>query len=263
MRTICLCVALLCEAGSAASALEMSVDTQKTQTCSASTIDILGAFLGVNSFSQEAVGNAAPVIAAAACKRNPGNSRMLIAVVAYDNGKEDEKTMVIAFVDEAKREIAASVRSEIGEDAAMKLDSSSLRIDTAPYTLAPGVRAFGIDLTSGYIPHCGGAGTGAQRTLYVQEGRRLRPVFGLTMSSWSYVKGGEPRCTADPEAEALIENLDLSIGVDNKVTNGYRDLIVSAIIYNDGGAKPKDNSFLYRVRYDGREYRRVGPAPRE
>ena len=217
---------------------------------------IVGGFLSVEAFSQE-VGEVAPIIKAAACKKNPTDGRITIAAFAYDIGKQDAKAMVVALVDESTRDVVASFRSEVGEDAAMRVDIGSLRIDTAAYKLAPGVRAFGIDLTSGYNPNCGGGGTGAERTLYVQDGKLLRPIFGLTMSSWNYSKGDSPRCTSDPEEadNAVIENTDFSIAVDRTLTNGYRDLIIRADSYNDGETKPKASEILYRVRYDGREYR--------
>lgn len=247
MRSILLSLALVSQVGNATE-----------QVCADSTMAIVGKFLGVEAFNQ-VVGEAAPVIKAAACKKSPTKEQLTIATFAYDTGKEDAKAMVVALVDESKREVVASARSEISEDAAMRVDDDSLRIDTAPYTLAPGVWAFGIDLTSGYNPNCGGGGTGAERTLYVQQGQQLRPIFGLTMSSWNYIKGDSPRCTADPEAaeNAVIENTDFSIGIDKTLTNGYRDLIISAVTYNEGEPKPKADSILYRVRYDGREYRKA------
>ncbi|MBK6598062.1 MAG: hypothetical protein IPG25_09320 [Proteobacteria bacterium] len=256
MRTILLSIALVSQAVNAATLQDSLSGNETEQVCSTTTMSIVGRFLGVKAFNQE-VGESVSLIKAAACKKSPENQRITIAAFAYDIGKEDAKAIVVTLVDESARKVVASFRSEVGEDAAMRVDTNSLRIDTAAYNLAPGVRAFGMDLTSGYNPNCGGGGTGAERTLYVQEGKQLRPIFGLTMSSWNYTKGDSPRCTSDAESAeyAVIEYTDFSIGVAGTHTNGYRDLTISAITYNDSEEKPKTGSVLYRVRYDGREYR--------
>ena len=255
-----LLVTLVAQVSIAASEHEMSVGAQKEQICSASTVDIVGKFLGIDGFRLELTGNAPRVIVAAACKKNPAMPQITIAAVAFDDGKDDAKAMVVALVDESARRVIASTRGEIDEDAGMRVDSGSLWIDTAPYTLAPGVRAFGVDLTSGYIPHCGDGGSGADRTLYVQEGKNLRPIFGLTMSYWRFVKGGNPRCMASDQAndDIVIENTDVSIGLASTITNGYRDLVVTATSSEDGGQRTEKKPFRYKVRYDGREFRSQG-----
>ena len=180
--------------------------------------------------------------------------------MAYDAGKDDAKTLVVMLLNESEQKVVASDRWEIGEDAGMRVESGSLWIDTAPYLLAKGVRAFGVDLTSGYIPHCGDGGSGAERTLYVQQGEKLRPIFGLTMSSWRFLQGGNPRCVGSDQASevTIIENTDLSISVAKTSTNGYRDLIVQAVSSEDTGQPKGKKSFLYKLRYDGQRYRNQG-----
>lgn len=251
-----LIVALVSQASIAASEHEMFVGAQKEQICAASTLDIVGKFLGIDGFHLEQTGRGPRIIAAAACKKNPAAPRITIAAVAFNDGKDDAKATVVALVDESRRRVIASIRGEIGEDAAMRVESGSLWIDTAPYTLAPGIRAFGVDLTSGYIPHCGDGGSGADRTLYVQEGKNLRPIFGLTMSYWHFVKGGSPRCMSSAQArdDTVIQNTDVSISVANTVTSGYRDIVVTATSSEEGRSKTQKKPFLYKVRYDGREF---------
>lgn len=257
-----LIVALVSQASIAASEHEMSVGAQKEQICTASTLGIVGKFLGIDGFRLERTGDDPRIIAAAACKKNPAAPQITIAAVAFNDGRDDEKATVVALIDESKRRVIASIRGEIGEDAGMRVDSGSLWIDTAPYTLAPGIRAFGVDLTSGYIPHCGDGGSGADRTLYVQDGKNLRPIFGLTMSYWRFVKGGNPRCMASDQTteETEIDNTGVSINIASTVTNGYRDILVTATSSDDGGQRTKKKPFRYKVRYDGREFPSQGLA---
>ncbi|HEX2958315.1 MAG TPA: hypothetical protein VHO70_15885, partial [Chitinispirillaceae bacterium] len=111
---------------------------------------------------------------ASAFKINPVNSSQTIVAVACDypdtsgNEDSDSSVLIIALVDNVKKRLVAHYRGFLIQDAGLCIDKNSLRIDTAPYLLADGVRAFGVDLTSGYIPHCDEGRIGAQRTLYVR-----------------------------------------------------------------------------------------------
>ena len=258
IRVALLPFCLLSQACLAASAHEMVVGAQSEQVCAATTLGMIGKFLGVERFGVRQAADNPEVITAAACKKNPAQPQITIASVAYEAGKDDTKTLVVALVNESERKVVASYRGEVGEDAAMRVDPGSLWIDSAPYVLAPGVRAFGVDLTSGYIPHCGDGGSGAERTLYVQQGEELRPIFGLTMSSWQFLQGGNPRCIGSDQASkaTIIENTDLSISVANSSTNGYRDLVITAVTSEDGAQRAGKKSFLYKARYDGSDYLR-------
>ncbi len=260
MRTALFSIFVFSQACVAASPHEMAVGAQHEQICSATTLNIVGKFLGVEGFGVRQAGDGPGVVTAAACKKNPAKPQITIAAVAYDAGKDDAKTLVVMLLNESEQKVVASDRWEIGEDAGMRVESGSLWIDTAPYLLAKGVRAFGVDLTSGYIPHCGDGGSGAERTLYVQQGEKLRPIFGLTMSSWRFLQGGNPRCVGSDQASevTIIENTDLSISVAKTSTNGYRDLIVQAVSSEDTGQPKGKKSFLYKLRYDGQRYRNQG-----
>ena len=246
----------------AASPHEVAVGAQSEQICAATTLSILGKFLGVDGFDVRQAGDGPSIVTAAACKKNPAKPQITIAAVAYDAGKDDAKMLIVALINESERKVVASHRWEVGEDAGMRVESGSLWIDTAPYLLASGVRAFSVDLTSGYIPHCGDGGSGAERTLYVQQGEKLRPIFGLTMSSWHFLQGGNPRCVGSGQASDIttIESTDLSIGVANTSTNGYRDLVIKAVSSEDSGQAVGKQPFLYKARYDGQQYRSQGPT---
>lgn len=260
MRVALLPFCLLSHACLADSAHEMKVGAQREQICAASTLNIIGRFLRIEGFNVRQTTDDPGVVTAAVCKKNPAKPQITIAAVAYEAGKDDAKAFIVALLNESEGKIVANYRGEVGEDAGMRVDPGSLWIDSAPYVLAPGVRAFGVDLTSGYIPNCGDGGSGAERTLYVQQGEKLRPIFGLTMSTWHFLQGGNPRCIGSDQASeiTIIENTDLSISVANTSTNGYKDLVITAASSEDGEQRVGKQSFLYKVRYDGREYRSQG-----
>ena len=135
--------------------------------------------VGVDNFGKDPDG----VLIAMSCKRMPDDPRLTLVAAAWDAHEADSKALAIAIVDESTSVVVALKRDEIDEDAAMQVNASSLRLDTAPYELAPGVRAFGLDIVS-ENRSCGEGGEGPSRTLYVREGRTLRPVLqGLTINT--------------------------------------------------------------------------------
>lgn len=244
----------------AASEHEMSVGAQREQLCAPTSLKAVGKFLELESFRLPPSGyssDAEAIISSAACKTNPANKNITIAAIAYESGRKEIKGLIVALIDNSKGRVISSHQEEIEEDAGLKLESGSLWIDTAPYTLATGVRAFGVDITSGYIPHCGDGGSGARRTLYVQEGRRFRPVLtDLTMSYWSFIQQAQSRCVYGDDAPevTIIENTRLSIGVDTESTKGYRNLIVTAVRSRDDGKATEKAPFSFKLHYDGRQY---------
>lgn len=140
----------------------------------------------------------------------------------------------------------------IDEDAALTVGPGSLKIDTARYQLAPAVRAFGLDVDTGYCQGCVEGGWGPMRALYVQEGRRLRPVLeGLTMSTWRYLRGG-PSCME--EDDALIETTVVGIGIGKAVDHGFSSLLVSTVRFDGDKPKRHDRPRSIEVRYDGSRY---------
>jgi hypothetical protein len=260
MRALLLLITLVSHATFASTPHEMSVGAQTEQICSDKTLRAVGRFLEIKEFDVTRSPDYAGKVTAAACRSNPGKPGTVIAAVAYNADQDDTKALVIVLLRESDGKVMAHHRSDIGEDAAMRVDSGSLWIDTAAYTLSTGVRAFGLDITSGYIPHCGDGGSGAERTLYVHEGNELRPIFGLTMSYWRFLRGGNPSCRAnDQELETtVIATTRLTISLAGTSTNGYRDLIVTAVASADAEVPRRKRPFRYVVRYDGREYRSEG-----
>lgn len=187
----------------------------------------------------------------------PSQKQITLAAIAYSSEKEDVKDLVIAMVDTAKGDVISSYHGEIEEDAALRIVSGSLWLDTAPYNLADGIRAFGLDVTSGYISHCAEGGMGASRTLYIQEENRIRPILqDLLMSHWEFTQPGMSTCMTGDTAQKnpIVKEITLSIGLGNTTTNGFADLVVTAVSSNSNGKGTKQKPFRHLLHYDGQKY---------
>ncbi len=225
--------------------------------CGPAVLAALGRALDVAHFAPgpgDDGADAAGVVVASSCRPLPDDAGLTLAAVAWDAHAEDSKSLVLAVLDAAGSPVAL-LRDEIGEDAATQVVGGSLRLDTAPYKLAPGVRAFGLDVaaTNG---GCGEGGSGPTRTLYVREGRTLRPVLeGLVTSEYWYVRGNQPRCVSDPhEADtAIVEDFKVTIGLGTPGKGGWRDLVLTATSRRSD-RRPGRPPLHVHVPYDGKTY---------
>lgn len=221
------------------------------QKCSATQLQQLGAQLGVARFTQTETG----VVVSAACKVWPKDASKAIVAVAYATKEEDKKGLVVAVTDVATGKLVNLHRELFQEDAAMEFRESSLRIDTARYDLAPGVRAFAVDMQSGGPgASCPDGGQGPVRSLFVQQGEKLQKVLdGLDMAPWHFVSGGPAMCVGDKEV-TVVEEFPASIDIADSSTNGFADLIIKMVSKLDNGAKSKRKAFQYTLKFDGKQY---------
>jgi hypothetical protein len=186
------------------------------------------------------------------CKAWPGKPAHTIAALAYDDGRKRDKPLVVVLVDESRSAVVARYDGLIEEDAMLTVGPGSLGIDTARYQLASGVRAFGLDISTSYSQGCVEGGVGPMRTLFVQEGKRLRPVLErLYLSDWRYVRGG-PSC-ADAREDDLIETVSYSIGIGKAVHHGFASLRITATS-DIATSRPRSVD----LHYDGQAYNRPG-----
>jgi hypothetical protein len=252
-----------------------SAYAQAEQNCSDAVVNTVGKHFDISNFSylkdstSPNIGNGG-VIIAGACKVSPIDKSITIAAFAYDEDIEDgkpldddiegEKPLVVALVDTQKGQVISAYTDSINEDATMRVADYSLSIDTARYVLAPGVRAFGINIVSGSHPHyCTNGDEGGNRALFVQDGKTLKPILErLTMSYWTYLKGGDSRCMSDTDPaialDPIIESFNLNIGIGKATTNGYANLLITVISSYDNGTESKRRPFHYELRYDGETY---------
>jgi hypothetical protein len=241
------------------------------QVCGKSIIDIVGQHLGVKNFwkpgsslpyeERVASGMEDGVIVAQACKSSPQNKNIILIAVAYkpqaggELDAEYDRHMIVAMVDETKKQIVSSYQSSIGQDAITEVGESSLVIDTGNYRLAKNTRAFGLRFHSSALgASCGGASWGDELTLFVQNGSILQPVLSdLPMFYLRFISG----CNAIPDSKT--QEAVLTLDVKKSHSNGYADLLITAHInpsYINGRydlrAKAGDEHRL--LRYDGTKY---------
>jgi hypothetical protein len=217
-------------------------------------------------------------VQAAACKINPQNKNLMYVALAsnqkdnpYGSFKYD---FTIAILDIKKQSVVSSYISEIEEDATLRVDEGTLWIDTANYRLNEKTRAFGVEIKSGYIPSCAEGGLGPIRSLYLQEGKKIRPILSnLMTSSWRYLVEGQSRCNslADESVVPIIKEESLSLSMAETVTNGFKDIIVnrtSMVVDADGKEISKNDKvvkeslfkdeslkpYSYKIQYNGKEY---------
>lgn len=225
-----------------------------SQKCSTTQLQQLGAQLGVARFTQTEKG----VVISAACKVWPKDATKAIVAVAYGTKEDDKKGYVVAVTDVATGKVVNLHREVVEEDAGMQFRESSLKIDTARYDLAPGVRAFAVDMESGGPgASCPDGGMGPMRSLYVQQGEKLQKVLdGLDVAPWQFVSGGPAMCLG-PNADkvvTVVEEFPASIGIASSSTNGFADLTISMVSKLDNGAKSKRKPFQYVLKFDGKQY---------
>jgi hypothetical protein len=244
----------------AASERELNVGMQTQQLCDARLLVALGRRLQLAHFVEPAGGQApddAAVVAAAACRPQPGNARVSIVAAAYlQPGVQDGKGLAIALLDVPSGQVLSLYQGVLNEDPAARIVAGSLWLDAAAYDLAPELRAFALDVTGVAGADCADGGAGARRTLYASQDHGIRPLLqDLSLSEWAYVQRGRSACAdVGAPAQSIIEEFDASLGTATRVTNGYRDLVVTGRARRDVGAQAARPPFGFTLKFDGRSY---------
>lgn len=196
-------------------------------------------------------------VVSAACKPWPHDRNLLLTAHVFGAGEEEDKTLVVATVDAATRRVVSRYQVFVAEDAAVHFGERSLSIDTAPYQLAPGVRAFGLRFASDARgASCPDGIWRDELTLFVPDGRALRAVLrGVPMERSEARKG--MFCSAG--GELVFDEARLTLGMAPTASHGYADLVLSARITRHDGDKPGAvRTERQTLRYDGTEYRAAG-----
>lgn len=182
-------------------------------------------------------------LVAGICKSSPADTSKVIAALVYDDGAA--RRLLLAIVDGPGQRVISSYRGVIEDDAVMQFRSDSLNLDTARYSLSKTTRAFGLRLKM-FHERCGyEGGYDDELTLYVAEGRRIRPVLTQVMAYWNYK--GAVLCSGEAEQ---LERTDtkVTISVEPSVSHGFADLRLTAS--RSDGKKPVSAI----VKYDGQRY---------
>jgi len=190
-------------------------------------------------------------IVAGKCKPMPDKPSRTIGAFAYRMAEETRGEagivrLLLVLYDETLKRIVSSCSSTDHTDAETSYDSNSITIDTGRYVLAQNVRAFGIRLNT-YVWHRFNELTyGDDLTLYVPEGRNIRPVFRAFMKFGGLgVDCREDMC----EPNGNIIESEKFISIEKTTSNGFADLKLSV--------KVKDPRIKLKpliVKYNGERY---------
>jgi hypothetical protein len=259
VRAACIVASALAASGClAASDHEQNVGAQVEQLCDPRTLAAIGRFVAVTNFKEPTLGqspDANAMVAASACRAAPAFHARLVAV-AYRSGHQDDLMLVIAALDSSTGQVGATFKGNLDSDPNVHIVSGSLWLDTAAYDLAPGVRAFGLDVTTGLPRGCAAGGSGARRSLFVSQGRFIRPVLqDLPMSEWNLIQRGKSACTSSAAPDLTItENFSATLGLATTSTRGYRDLVVTGSASRDDGHADERPAIRTVLKWDGRVY---------
>lgn len=179
------------------------------------------------------------------CKAHPMNAEQIIVALFHDLPDQavvdnsPRKGFVIAVFDLKHRKILREYRENFEEDGSTRISEFSLKLDTARYKLTPSVRAFGVRMNIGHSPRYAEGGESDYLSLFVEEGKTLRPVLkNMAMTKWRIIDDGY-QCLADTELACTIENKKISLSLAPTSTNGWRDLDVITTTNVDGPSKAK------------------------
>lgn len=193
------------------------------------------------------------------CRRDPATAnQFIVAIVSPAAGtastaKSDDTEhfdLDVAFWN-SKMQAVVAHRHDAGY---LLSDASSLRassVDTARYTLAPGIRAFGVrDIHYPYNTHSKWGET--RLTLFVQHGERVERIFATQVE---LLTDGDSTA-ACPDATRAIRTM---IGTATSQSHGYADLnVVTQDVMETGmpgkPCGPQKKVERHQTSYDGATY---------
>ncbi|AZR36930.1 hypothetical protein [Xanthomonas vasicola] len=236
--------------------------TVATPVCDTQSVAAVAA--GTTSGGAGGAAKAVPVerVVAQTCKPWPYDSSIRLAAVAVADDATTEAgernlELRVAMLNAGTNQVVALYAQEMGEDAGFELAADSLRLDTARYDLAKGVRAVGVVAHSvARGASCPDFDSNDALTLLVREGRRSRPVLQRDLSVWRRVKGGP----CDWGATGVVtERGTLTLAMDTPVHAGYADIAPTANLVTSTTVKDADDAERMRrqrqvLRYDGTRY---------
>ena len=263
------------------SSISYAQTVEKEQNCNPETILLVTEKLklkGIKDTNEKQLPYGLSGVASAACKVNPQDKDLMY--VALASNPRDNKDVqghiyydfTIATLNTKNKTIVASYKSKLEEDATLRVEEGTLKIDTANYRLNDKTRAFGVDVNSGYIPNCADGGFGPIRALYIQEGKKIRPILeGMITSSWMHIVQGPSRCNSNASEDVveITEENTTSLSMANTMTNGFKDIVVhtkTSIVNGLGGRefssserkalkiKAKPTSGSHTISYNGLDY---------
>jgi hypothetical protein len=208
--------------------------TREEPACNALLVgSVLGGSLNLDFGGRE--DNERGDLVGVACRAHPLRPEQTIVALfhhltsAEGQPAEDRKGFVFAVIDVKRKQLLALYREDIVEDASIRIGDSGLKIDTGRYNLAPGVRALGVRMGIGHSPRCAEGGESDYLTLFVEDGRQLKPMLkNLPMSAWRITKGSNNCGQGGGDVDYTIDSVALTLEMAATSTEGWHDIDVVA-----------------------------------
>ena len=229
------------------------------ENCPDAAYKAMGLFLKKDNFyPQDDNTKTGGTVVSSACKLWPYKEKTMLVAFAYDEGVQEEKTIVVAILNKSML-VTAHYKERSIEGVGQTYGPDSFTLDTAKYDLAHGVRAFGLRFSSfGPVANLAESNNSDFLTLFVQKDKILHPVFSDFMEYQNALSG----VLGYPTGHEFIENGTKTISISTSSTNGYADLIITETIKYDGDEedRPPEINRANRTmkvihKYDGNRYR--------
>lgn len=193
----------------------------------------------------------------ARCKPWPGDSAKSIVALAFPSPREaglrDPESvdfdLDVMVVENDSQNLVARLRM----DKAVPADDwplSDLRIDTAAYELAPGLRAFGVRTIDSFSLRSYRSSTETLR-LYLATGTDLKQVLGglVVVSETEGRDEGDEDCVGQSK-------ISRTLSVAKTSSHGLADLIVKSTSLEQqcGAKRAVRKNIQYMLRFDGKQY---------
>jgi hypothetical protein len=237
------------------------------ERCPDAIVESVGKFFRLDHFSYPQSGYYPSVendglIVAGVCKPMPNDASRVIAAFAYDAKVEYEKKLLLVVYDNTRKRVISSYSDILADDdPATKVGPYSIKIDTARYVLTENTRAFGLRLNTRSGRNCGDVTSGDELTLYVMEGRKLRPVFFATMRRGLLGRAGSAEVMGGCGFNMEIDS-EKTISIEKTATHGFADIRLTAKVTwgflspdEPPATDPNSPKPLSRIiKYDGKRY---------
>lgn len=202
------------------------------------------------------------------CTPHPDRPNKLIVTLfsrAEQSSVSEDDVFIIATVDLKKRTIDSMYQEKIRQDVNIRIDNfdGALTVEKNAYPVIPDKTVVGVHWNIGHSHRCDNAGENGFFNLYVEEGRRWRPVLRkYPLSLWKTIKG-DHMCGFSTEAKYTSRGTERKLVVSDESTYGWKNLDVMVRETTDFNDFAKDKArTLARenfregsFRYDGKRYR--------
>lgn len=184
-----------------------------------------------------------------ACKAWPGDKNKLLVAIASDPVGDRDPTvdilpLHIAMLNPKTRKVMSEYHGKYQADTAPGFDHFAIELDTGHYELAKGVRAFGIRVTGFHKPTAAEGGSDSELSLYVSEGKTIRPILeNFPTEYWAY-ENGFPWSSS----KFTIIKAKLTIRIARTTSKGFADLFITA------KSKSRKHHLTHLLDYDGKSY---------